>query len=68
VIGDRQCLVTEVDGPVHQVLRMRGAVEEGEVGVTVQLGVPTHQRTISNICSMDAELSRLRTETVLSLK
>jgi hypothetical protein len=42
VIGDRQCLVVEVDGSVHQVLRMRGAVEKGEVGVTVQLGVPTH--------------------------
>ena len=54
VIGDRQCLVAEIDGPFHQVFGMRGAIEEGEIGMTVQLGVPAHQLTISNVCSIDS--------------
>ena len=63
VIGDRQCHVAEIDGPIHQVFGMRGSIEEGEIGMTVQLGVPAHPLTISNVCSTGAP--RSRTECVL---
>ncbi len=42
VVGDCQRLVTELDGPLHQILGMGGSIEEGEVGVTVQFGIPVH--------------------------
>src|SRR5438067_2283153 len=38
-IGDRQCRVPQLSGPRDQLIRMRGAFEEGEVGVAVQFGV-----------------------------
>ena len=39
VIGERERFETEPGSLHHQLLRVRGAVEEGEVGVAVQLGV-----------------------------
>jgi len=42
VVGDGQRLVTELHRRLDEVFRMRSSVEKGEVGVTVQLGVPAH--------------------------
>ena len=40
VVGQREGAVAEPGGRTGQLLRQRGAVEEGEGGVGVQLGVP----------------------------
>jgi hypothetical protein len=42
VVGDGQRLVTELHRRLDEVFRMRSSVEKGEVGVTVQLGIPAH--------------------------
>ena len=42
-IGNRQCRVTQLCSPTDQLIRMRGAFEEGEVRFDMQSGV-THQR------------------------
>ena len=63
VIGDRQCLVAKIDGAFHQVFGMRGAIEKGKIGMTVQLGVPAHLPHY--IEHMFDCFPRLRTESVL---
>jgi len=53
VIGDRQRLVPQFDGPLDQLARMGSAVEERRVRVTVQLGIPLrHDLSLSNMCSI----------------
>jgi hypothetical protein len=42
VVGNRQRLVAQLRGPPHEILRVRGSVEEAEVGVAMQLGVTDH--------------------------
>ena len=39
VVGDGQSGQTELDGPLDQLVRCRGTVEEREVGVAVEFGV-----------------------------
>jgi pyrroline-5-carboxylate reductase len=38
-VGDRESAEPHLDGAIDEVLRMRGAIEEREVGMGVQLGV-----------------------------
>ena len=39
VVGEGEGLVAQLARPQHQLLDVRGAVEEGEVGVAVEFGV-----------------------------
>ena len=39
MIGDGEGFETEPDGLFHELLRVRGTIEEAEVGVTVQFGI-----------------------------
>jgi hypothetical protein len=47
VVGDGESGVAQPGGGGHQILGVRGAVEEAEVGVAVQLGIAgrLHGRT-----------------------
>jgi hypothetical protein len=42
MIGDGERFVSELDGTLHEVFGVRGTIEEGEIGVTVEFGVSGH--------------------------
>ena len=43
VVGDRETGQAELDRPLGELVRRRGAVEEREVGVAVELGIGDHR-------------------------
>ena len=45
MIGYRQCLITQLDCPFHQILGVGRPIEKGEVGVAMQLGILAARRT-----------------------
>ena len=66
VVGDRQCREAEPRRLHRQVLGVARAVEEGEIGVAVELRVADHGRTVANICSVRQTPTRRRRYTVRS--
>ena len=52
VIGDREAAQPELGRPLGQLVRGRGAVEEREVRVAMELGVGGHRRTLDDRTSV----------------